>query len=330
MRILLTFDYEIYFGEKTGTVEKCITGPTEMLMQMAERNGIRLVQFVDVGFLLKLEEYRHKYPVLNKDYDALCRQLDQLWKNGHDIQLHIHSHWEDSVFNGERWLINAKRYRLQDFSDAEISDIVRRYKARLEQITGQGQIYAFRAGGWCLQPFDRLAGPLRENGITVDSSVFPNGHFDAGAYYYDFRHAPLSDDWKFSTDPMIPDPDGTFTEMPIGSIYNSPLFYWRLFLLGRMFPHRHKPLGDGVPILAPGQRYKILSQWTHATVSVDGYNASLLNRAYHQYRAMKREQLVVIGHPKSLTLYGLDALNNFVRKRKDKNTFTTFRALAGN
>ena len=33
MRIFITLDYELYFGDRTGSVEKCITGPTEMLTE---------------------------------------------------------------------------------------------------------------------------------------------------------------------------------------------------------------------------------------------------------------------------------------------------------
>ena len=86
---------------------------------------------------------------------------------------------------------------------------------------------------------------------------------------------------------------------------------------------RSKPLGDGVPIAAPGQRKKLLTQFTQNTVSVDGYNAVLLNKALQQN--VGKNELVIIGHPKSLTRFGLKALDQFIEKNKSNHNFTTFR-----
>lgn len=325
MQVYLTFDYEIYFGDRPGSVEKCMLEPTRMLTEMADRHGVKLCHFADIGFLVKMEEEMKKYPSLQKDHAALCTQLETLWKTGHDLQLHIHPHWEDSYYDGNQWVCKVDRYKLDDFSDAEITSICKRYKNRLEQFTGPNEIYAFRAGGWCIQPFTRFKKALSENGICVDSSVFANGHYESDLYKYDFRGAPLKGKWKFSDDPIVENEEGTFTEIPISSIHNSPLFYWRLFLLGRLNPYDHKPLGDGIPVAAPGQRLKILSRWTHNTVSVDGYNASLLWRAYRQHKKLQKEEMVVIGHPKALSRYGLKALEQFIIDKKSENSFTTFR-----
>ena len=322
MRIFITLDYELYFGDRTGSVEKCITGPTEMLTEMAERQGIKLCHFVDIGFLLRLENEMIKHPHLEKDHTLLCSQLQKLQNNGHDLQLHIHPHWEDSFYNGDEWICKVDRYKLSDFSDNEIREIIFRYKNRLAQFNPQ--ITAFRAGGWCIQPFERLAQPLFDAGIRIDSSVFANGYFESAQYNYDFRGAPLKSRWRFQTDPLKENEEGAFTEIAISSIHNSPLFYWRLFLLGRLNPYEHKPLGDGIPIPAPGQRFNLLTRWTHNTVSIDGYNASLLKRSFRQHLRTKKEDMVIIGHPKSLTRYGLKALEKFVSEVKSTHPFCTF------
>ena len=323
MNIYLTFDYELYFGI-TGTAERCMLYPTELLSAMAEKHGVKLVQFVDSGYLIKLDEYRKKNKSLDKDYKLITEQLEKLWKSGHDIQLHIHPHWEDSFFANDKWNINVSRYKLADFNKKEISDIVQRYKNKLEEITGTDQIYAFRAGGWCIQPFSKLKEALFTNGIRLDTSVYPNGYYKSKEYDYDFRKTPQKSKWIFNDDPLKEDTNGTFTELPISSIYNSPLFYWRLFLLGRINPHMHKPFGDGTPITAPGQRKKLLTTSTYNTVSVDGYNAKLLSKAYKQYSKSGKSEMVVIGHPKSLTRYGLNSLENFIINHKEKKFVYNF------
>ena len=324
MKIYLTFDYELYFGERTGSVENCIINPTRLLKEVADKHQIKLVQFVDVGFILALEKYKVQYPQLTADYDAITNQVRTLYNEGHDIRLHIHPHWEDCKYNGQKWEMDVSRYKLADFNKDEISDILHRYKSKLEELTEKGAQFTFRAGGWCIQPFEILRDEFIKHGVLVDSSVFQNGHYESTQYNYDFRNACLKSKWKFNADPCKEE-EGPFTEIPIGTIFNSPLFYWRLFLLGRLNPYKHKPLGDGVPVSAPGQRFKLLTRWTHNTISVDGYNAALLSRGLRQYQRLKKEELVVIGHPKALTRFGLEALDRFIERKKAKHQFTTFR-----
>ncbi|MFM2156111.1 MAG: hypothetical protein RL516_860 [Bacteroidota bacterium] len=321
MNIYLTFDYELYFGEKTGTAKNCILHPTQLLKEVADKHGIKLVQFVDVGYIIKLEEFKLKFPELEEDYQAITKQVKQLYQEGHDIQLHIHPHWEDSYYHNDKWHIIADRYKLADFDSQNIERLVTTYKQKLESLTAVDSIFAYRAGGWCIQPFDKFKDAFINNNITVDSSVFRKGKYTSQQYSYDFTNAPDLSSWHFNNDPCKPE-EGPFKEISIGSIKNSPLFYWKLFLLGRINPYEHKPLGDGVPIAAPGMRKKLLTQYTQNTVSVDGYNAALLNKALKQYNG-KRE-LVIIGHPKSLTRFGIKALDRFISENKNKHQFTTF------
>jgi hypothetical protein len=321
MNIYLTFDYELYFGERTGTAKHCILNPTQLLKEVADKHNIKLVQFVDVGYIIKLEEYKSKYPELEEDYKLITNQVKQLYLEGHDIQLHIHPHWEDSFYRGGKWHIIAKRYKLSDFDADNIERIVTSYKQKLESLTAPDSIFAFRAGGWCIQPFEKFKSAFIKNNISVDSSVFRNGKYSSEQYSYDFTNAPNLSSWNFDNDPCKSE-EGPFKEIPISSIKNSPLFYWKLFLLGRINPYEHKPLGDGVPIAAPGMRKKLLTQYTQNTVSVDGYNAALLSKALRQYK--DKNELVIIGHPKSLTRFGLKALDRFISENKNKHQFTTF------
>ena len=323
MNIYITLDYELYFGEKHGTVYKCIIFPTNELIKIAEKYNVRFTFFIDAGFLLKLDEFRSKYPTLEEDYKAVTEQIKYLSETGHDIQLHIHPHWEDSYYNGLNWIFDLKRYKLVDFNEIEIEDIVSKYKKVLTDLTGK-KIFAYRAGGWCLQPFGKLKSAFIKNEISFDSSVFKNGFYTSNHYSYDFRSAPDKDLYRFEEEPEIENTIGYFTELPISAIKNSPFFFWKLFLLGRKNPYLHKPLGDGIAMPAPGQRKKMLSRYTNCTVCIDGYNAKLLQKALMQLQKKKFKQMVVIGHPKALSRYSIQKLEEFVNKNCNKNNFTTF------
>jgi hypothetical protein len=326
MKIYLTFDYELYFGSKSGTAEYCLLRPTELIRNATDPYNVKTTQFVDAGYLLRCRELSASHPELLDDFATVTEQLRKLSLNGHELQLHIHPHWFDTEFINGAWKMNTTRYRLHDFDATEIESIVRSHSAFIRSISNN-RITTFRAGGWCIQPFIQLKKALQEEGIYIDSSIFSGGHYTSDQYFYDFRNSPQKSQWSFEDDPLQPVEKGSFTEVPITSIRNSPLFYWKLFLLGRLFPGYHKPIGNGRPMAAPGQRKKLLTNYTLQTVSLDGYNASLLSKALRQQEKKKAESMVIIGHPKSLTPYGADALEKFVRDNHQRHEFSTFNRL---
>ena len=153
-----------------------------------------MVFFIDVGYLKQLLAYRAQHPKVASEYEKISTQIKDLVAEGHDCQLHIHPHWEDCSHDGEKWIMKTDRYKLDDFSDEEIDQIVTEYKDILFQHTGK-KVFAYRAGGWCLQPFDRVRAAFFKAGIELDSTVFPNGYFMQGNYYYDFRGCPDKGKW---------------------------------------------------------------------------------------------------------------------------------------
>lgn len=324
MNIFLTFDYELFFGASTGTVKKCLIDPTNRLLTLAQKNEISLTFFVDVGYLLRLEDYKTNFPELETDYQQINEQLIELVKQGHDLQLHIHPHWEKSTYANGKWtMITKDAYRLADFDDDSVGSIFRRYKAKLDSYRST-PCHTFRAGGWCIQPFDKLKPYFEELGIRFDSSVFPGGFFASGNYQFDFRSAPNKAMYAFNDDVCKEVSDGKFIEYPIASWRYSPIFYWKLYILGRLFPHQHKMLGDGVFMDQPGRKRSVLSNWTWNHVSTDGYYASLLSKITRTFSDQKQSDMVVIGHPKSMTNFSFQHLNEFVAAQNTKHRFLTF------
>lgn len=324
MKILITFDYELFFGSSTGSQYRCMIRPTESLIKIAEKHNVRFSYFADCGYIVKLQEYMGNDVSLRDDFKDINVQLKYLADQGNDVQLHIHPHWEDCIFKDHRWVLNTTRYRLHQFDTAEIKHIFTKYSEALYHITGQ-KLHTFRAGGWCLQPFDKLRDCFINTGLKADSSVFREGFEESQHYYYNYRNCPKKDWWKFDNDPVMENSNGRFIEVPIASMLVSPLFYWWLYFLGRMNPSYHKPLGDGKPILSKGYKKRILTRYTRQVVSTDGYNARLLQ--YHtdkQSRENNAGTLVILGHPKALSPYSLKTLDTYITKNKDTHQFITY------
>lgn len=82
MNILLTLDYELFFGPRTGSPEASILVPTNALQKLANAKHVVLVFFVDVAYIAALRREMRKFAQLRKDHDLLCRNVEQLAREG--------------------------------------------------------------------------------------------------------------------------------------------------------------------------------------------------------------------------------------------------------
>ena len=208
-----------------------------------------------------------------------------------------------------------ERYRLQDFSDDDIASIVRADSDAIANIAGV-RPRAYRAGGWCVQPFDRLAKPLQSIGVEIDSTVYPGGRSVSPGREYDFRAAPTDSYWRFETDPLVPTENGRFIELPITPLTTYPLFYWRL--VARAVLRRDRALGDGVAV-SKGARYYLsrLFSPTRCCASIDGEKARLTRQAFRGAQSTGGQVLNLVGHPKSQSKRSLELLDRFLAEHRE-------------
>ena len=308
-RVFVTFDYELFLGSHTGSVERSILAPTRRLIELANAKAVRFTFFVDVGFLVALKKAMHLFERLASEYSQIASQLQDLKGQGHSIQLHVHPQWEDAQFRDGAWIADVSRYRLQQFSQGEIERIVASYKAALVEIVGEG-VYAFRAGGSCLQPFGPLRAALKANGIWLDSSIYRDGYMNTPTHQFDYRSMPDLPDWRFEEDPLVVEPNGYFKEVPISPMRYSRFFYLKMAAHRLLGTQRHRMMGDGRAV--GSGRSEIMRQMLlggNGVASLDSFRASCLVPAY---KAMIKRGLdnhfVILGHPKALAESSLQHL----------------------
>ncbi|MEP2936579.1 MAG: hypothetical protein ABJM06_10755 [Gilvibacter sp.] len=324
MKIFITLDYELFFGSKSGSVQKCIIEPTEQLLRIVDPLQIKLGFFVDTGYLMALERQKDQHPSLQKDYDLICGQIRAMSQNGHSIQLHVHPHWEDTFYNGQDWDFKTTRYKLADFTDQEVLEIVTRYNDILGKISGSPST-AYRAGGWSAQPWEPIGIALAKNNIFLDSTVFPGGYYQSAQQQYDFRAvAPFTTEYKFSEDLAQQSDDGPFVEIPISAHRVSPVFFWRFVWIKLFGSAKHKPYGDGFAISKEGNDiFRLLTRFSNSVVSMDGFKASYLGQAFAKYKKHCDDDanFVIIGHPKAFTPYSIQKLKQFIDKTHKQHEY---------
>ena len=326
MQIHLTFDYELFFGANSGTIQNCLLSPTERLIKLASKHQVPFVFYVDAGYLCQLRKYQH-IEQCAKDYRLVAEQLKSLTVAGHEIALHVHPHWEDSFYENNQWKIDTKRYKLADFSDQDIERIITKYHQALSEITGK-VCQSYRAGGWCIQPFEPIKKALQKNNIHKDASVYYKGIHLSPAHAYDFSSAPDKDLWKFESDPCIEAANGSFIEVPTTPDIIPPFFYWNLYLKMRSNREHYRPVGDGNWLVDKKRLYKHFYSSTNHFACADGFFASRLDNILTRSENEKRKHLSVLSHPKSLAPYSFDALEKFIINAKSKgHIFTTIASI---
>jgi hypothetical protein len=86
-------------------------------------------------------------------------------------------------------------------------------------------------------------------------------------------------------------------------------------------------LGDGTFLAQPGRKKSVLTNFTWNHVSTDGFYASKLSTCLKEQLSKDRKEMVIIGHPKSMTNYSFQKLDSFLNENAQKYVFTTFNSL---
>ena len=240
--ILLTIDYELFFGPDSGTVKQCMILPTRRLIEMCRKHDCTMTVFWDIMHYYKLLELQETNPQLKEDRIEIENQIRELIENDHDIQLHIHPHWLDSDYINGKWVFDYKRFSLHQLSPIDdekdintISGCIKICKELLENLTQKFEpshkVNSIRAGGYLIEPFDDLRESLRKNKVYIDSSVCPNRKIAKGPFSFDFTGYPDLSNYRFDMSPSVIDDSGYFLEIPIQSVYISiQRRFWYQFL----------------------------------------------------------------------------------------------------
>ena len=308
-KIILSYDYELFFGDRSGTVLRSLIEPTNLLLDAMDSVSFKGNFFVDWQMLKYLKEANTERTLA--DHQLIIDQLKDMVYRGHRIELHIHPHWVDAKYNGDgTWDFSEFRhYSLNSFSEKEIVDMFVEGTNLLtniaREVDSEYKIVAFRAGGWAVQPFDCLKRAFKEAGIKIDSSV-ARGAFGKNKYsYFNFVDSPDGEMWRYENDVIIPDDKGEFIEVPISS-YRRTIVYKGLDWLNKKVFNNLKCITDGTHIRGDYQEepkpdnYVNYSRYTLSQRSI----LSILLAFF----VNDKDLITYIDHPKDLSLSALRAI----------------------
>lgn len=184
-KIIITVDYETWQPvpeNKEINWEKDVLSPANELMDACEKSGAKLTFFIEMCEVIWLEKNEPSIYAQIKD------QIKDIINRGHDVQLHMHPNWLPEL--GAKKNENVYEWNWDyihlDACPNDISILIKDCKEKLEsivhEINATYKVRAFRAGGYRIQPFEKIRKALIENQIFIDTSVYMGGISDDRGY----------------------------------------------------------------------------------------------------------------------------------------------------
>lgn len=327
MNIYITLDYELFLNDITGDVDHCLIIPTQELLKVLNKYQVKATFFVDMAYIYRLNELRNDYPTLQEDWEKVTDQVQSLASQGQEVGLHLHPQWFYSEFNGTEWVVDFEHYKLSDMPENDACEKFEVCHKMLEEIIGS-KVDSFRAGGFSIQTFKSFYQIMMKCGITKDSTVNYKGRLLSKLHYFDYSSLREPDIYQFTDDILVPVNNGSIKEFPISTSNIDLLTY----IMKRYKYHRaqgNKNWGNGGDF--PSNRrtgfiqslLRKMKPMVRVGACIDYQSFFNIDFVYKKYRDAGRQSLIVLGHPKNLSPFSLNFLDEFIMKTKELESFKT-------
>jgi len=167
-------DWEVR-GNGTGDPRVLQFEPMRKLVKIFNRHGIRGSFNAEVMQQLTYRDQQERFPELKVIADEWEQVVMRSFRQGHDIQLHLHPQWLGASYQGRgNWKLGGD-WSILNYPPQQIRAILLTGKQYLETLLRRiDPAYAcvsFRAGSWCAAPSDSLMYILSELGFIFDMSI---------------------------------------------------------------------------------------------------------------------------------------------------------------
>src|ERR1043165_1881558 len=180
IHLALVDDWELS-GNGSGDIRQLQFEPMRRLVSIYNRLGIRGSFNAEV---MQQITFRHQQARANElklladEWDEIVRET---FRQGHDIQLHVHPQWHNAEYQNGRWKLTAD-WSILNCSRDEARQMLQGGKEYLEnllrEIDPNYRCVSFRSGAWCIAPSPHMLELLVELGIVFDMSIVAGVKYD--------------------------------------------------------------------------------------------------------------------------------------------------------
>lgn len=190
IHLALTHDWELR-GYGSGDIEKIQFAPLRRLLEIYGKFGARTTILPDVMQQLAFRRLEGDHPELKTPADSWDHHLREAFRQGHDIQLHLHPQWLQANYDHGRWALSGD-WSILNYDRAVartmLADAVGYLENLLQPIDPSYRSLAFRAGALAAAPSEHLFESLVELGIELDVSIAGGVFADSQTLQLDYRN----------------------------------------------------------------------------------------------------------------------------------------------
>jgi hypothetical protein len=328
--LLITFDYELFLGKRSGSVENCLIEPTNQILKVLSKYNQKALFFIDTTYMLRLAEIKSQYQKALSDYNIICQQLIEIAQDGHWLLHHLHPHWLDADYIPEinQWdLSKNHRFVFSSICENEKDKIFNFSNEFLNHIYKEAKVNkqpnGFRAGGLFIEPFSEFFPYFKKFNIKNEFSVISNTFRNDNRFSYDFRGSPINRPYSFQNKIGVEDKEGDFMEYPISLMEINGFSKLRNSMIYRINTKNpeFRPFGDGNSFGHKAEstdiRKKIKDIFSmKLPASIEFLNSGNMSCYFNFIK--KNDYFHLLSHPKLLTPISIKMFDRFLERTLKK------------
>ena len=183
-------DWELS-GNGSGDIAELQFRPMRELTKIYNAHGIRgsfNAELMQQLAFRKLQSSHPQLKALADEWDAVVRET---YRQGHDIQLHIHPQWSNAEYADGEWRLKGD-WSILNYTPDDAYQMMAAGKQYLENLLRSvDPAYAavsFRSGSWCIAPSPHVLGLLVKLGIVFDMSIVGGVRYETKNINLDYTH----------------------------------------------------------------------------------------------------------------------------------------------
>ena len=192
--LALTDDWELR-GNGSGDVSQLQFAPLKQLLRIYRQYGVRSTFNVEVMQQLTFRKFQDQYPELKGLADEWDDHVREAFKEGQDIQLHIHPQWSQAYYENGEWKLSGEWSLLKYDADSAwqmLSESKKYLEDLLRPVDPAYRCVSFRSGSSCIAPSPFALELLARLGIVFDMSIVGGLRVNTAHIQIDYSHCEES------------------------------------------------------------------------------------------------------------------------------------------
>ena len=187
--LALTHDWELR-GDGSGDIKLIQFAPMDRLLNIYAQHGARTTIMPDVMQQVTFRHVEPEHPELKAAADSWDEHARAAFRQGHDIQLHLHSQWSNARYENGKWELRGA-WSLLQYGRDRVALMIDECKTYLENLLrpldSNYRCVAFRASALAIAPSPHLLSLLAAAGIEIDVSVAAGVYLNNTTLQLDYR-----------------------------------------------------------------------------------------------------------------------------------------------